>query len=186
VLNRIAVAMARYPRHDEALRVETWSTGINGVKGFRDFRVYDAQGQVLVFASSVWVYISVKTKSLLRVPRDIAETFPRGTEPAWCPELEKLSFEAPPVNAATVAIELRYSDFDANEHVNNAAYLDFVQTALAREGCITHPRRVRLKYAKAIPSDTERVEVRLEPLGDKTRFSIEAEGVVFAQGVTEE
>jgi medium-chain acyl-[acyl-carrier-protein] hydrolase len=186
VLNRIAVAIDRYPRADEELRVETWSSGIKGFKGLRDFRVYDTRQQAILSASSLWLYISVRTKLIARLPREVAEGFPVCAEGAWCPQLEKLPFESPAAGAPAVPITLRYSDFDVNEHVNNAAYLDFVQTALTHAGRPIYPRRVRLKYAKAIPAETTRVEVRIEPLGAITRFSIEGDGAVFALGEAEE
>jgi medium-chain acyl-[acyl-carrier-protein] hydrolase len=182
VLNRIAVAIERYPRPDEALRVETWSSGIRGFKGFRDFRVYDSREQTILSASSLWLYVSMQSKVIVRVPREVTEGFPVCAEGAWCPELEKLPFEPPTPDARTIPITLRYSDFDVNEHVNNAAYLDFVQTALALTGRSMGPRRVQLKYAKGIPAETEGIDVRIETLATMTRFSIEGGGAIFALG----
>jgi acyl-ACP thioesterase len=186
VLNRIAVSIERYPRMDEALRVETWSTGIKGFKGFREFRLFDAAEQPILFASSLWLYISTRTKLIVRLPREVAEGFPVRPEGPWCPLLEKLPFEPPAATAPAVPLTLRYSDFDVNEHVNNAAYLDFIQTAVSRAGRTPHPRGVRLKFAKAIPAESERVAVRVEPLGAGTRFSVESDDAVFALGETED
>jgi medium-chain acyl-[acyl-carrier-protein] hydrolase len=183
VLNRITVAIDRYPRHGEALRAETWSSGIKGFKGFRDFRVYDGAERPIISASSLWLYISLATKTIVRVPREVAENFPVCAEPAWCPDIERLAFDPPSANATSVPVSLRYSDFDVNEHVNNAAYLDFVQTALAASGREACPRRVQLKYTKGITVETERATVRLEPVGnERVRFGIENDGVVFAAG----
>lgn len=182
VLNRIAVTVERYPGYEEALRLETWSSGIKGFKGYRDFRVYDAQKQLVISASSLWVYVNVVTKSVVRVPRDLAAAFPVCTEGVSHPELEAWEFEPPAAGARVVPVSLRYSDFDVNEHVNNAAYLDLLQTALAAAGGPVQPRHVRLKYAKPIPAKTEQVQVRLEARGEVTRFSIEAGEVVCALG----
>lgn len=181
VLNRIAVAIARYPRVGEPLQVETWSSGIKGFKGYRDFRVRDGAGETLVSASSLWLYVSQGRKAIVRVPREIAEGFPTHAA-AWCPDLENQEFEPPAAAAPAVPLHLRYSDFDANAHVNNAAYLDLVQTALHRLAQRPHPRRLRLKYAKEIPAQTERIEVRVETRPSSARFSVEAGGVLFACG----
>lgn len=182
VLNRIAAAINRYPRPGEVLRVETWSTGIKGFKGYRDFRVYDAAGAIVVAASSLWLYVDAIRKSIVRVPRDIATTFPIGPESAWCPELEELPFEPPADGSTAVPVTLRFSDFDVNDHVNNAAYLDLVQTAVTRAGRSAHPKRVDLKFSKAIPSQAESVTIRLGTNGSASHFSIEDVGVVFATG----
>lgn len=182
VLNRIAATIARYPRYTDQLRVETWSSGIKGFKGYRDFRVYDGAGQVVIAASSLWLYVNVRTKAIIRVPREVAAEFPVCADGVAFPALEAMEFEPPAAEARRVPVSLRYSDFDVNEHVNNAAYLDLVQTALASAGCAVHPREVRLKFAKGIPSTTPSINVRVHGAGAATRFSIEADGVVFATG----
>lgn len=204
VLNRMAVAIHRYARFEEMLRIETWSSGIKTFKGYRDFRVFDARDQLVIEGSSLWLYLNVKSKSIVRVPQDVAAGFPSHAGTVFCPELETLDLAAPDATAASEhAITLRYADVDVNEHVNNTAYLDLVQTALARAGLSPHPTNLRIKYAKAIPAGTDTVNVRIEvrrnqpaegekchPLDDTTanarrsgaRFSIEREGVVFAIG----
>lgn len=182
MLNRMSAALARYPEAGEPLRVETWSSGIKGFKGYRDFRVYDAANQPVITASSLWLYVSIRTRSIVRVPREVAETFPVGSEPAWCPDLEAQEFAEPSASAQRVPVTLRYSDIDVNQHVNNAAYFDFIQTALAASAATPHPRRVRLKYAKAIPAEATSATLRLEPAGEGIRFAVETDGVVHAIG----
>jgi acyl-ACP thioesterase len=185
VLNRIEAAIERYPRAGELLDVETWSIGIKGFKGYREFRVRDAAGTVIVTASSLWLYISLKTKSLIRVPRELAAQFPVGRESAAFPQLEHLQLAAPSAGGATFPVTLRYSDFDVNHHVNNASYFELVQTALVQAGFSAHPRRVALKYAKEIQTGTTTAAVRVERVSGHARFSIEGNDVVYAVGEAE-
>lgn len=185
VLHRIEADIARYPRVGEAVTIATWSTGIKGFKGFRDFRVHDRARQPLLTASSVWLYLNVATRSVMRVPRTIAAAFPVGPEPAAFPALERAEIQAPPAVTKQVAVTLRYSDFDVNEHVNNAAYFDLVQAALARTGGPVHPRHVRLRFARAIPLDAEIADVGLEHCGRRTRFVIRSSGTECACGDTD-
>lgn len=191
VLNRMAVNIARYPRFEETLRIETWSSGIKGFKGYRDFRVYDVQERCVIAGSSLWLYVSVKTKTIVRVPREVAAGFPSHAADVFCPGLESLEFAAPDDAAPVWEVALRYSDFDVNEHVNNTAYLELVQTALARAGLSPRPAGVRIKYAKAIPAAVDAVCVRIragEGDGDGgrvARFSVERDGAVFAVGEVE-
>ncbi len=199
VLNRMAVNVARYPRFDEMLRIETWSSGIKGFKGYRDFRVYDADERCLIAASSLWLYVSVETKAIVRVPREVAADFPTHAAEVFCPKLEGLEFAVPEASAPAWEIGLRYSDVDVNNHVNNTAYLELVQTALARAGLSPRPAEVRIKYAKAIPAAMDAVNVRIAAksgggdchllydnvAGTVARFSVEREGVVFAVGEVE-
>ena len=184
VLKREAVAIDRYPRYGERLRVETWSSGIRGSKGYRDFRVYAGDGDPIVRGSSLWLYISVRARSVVRVPADIAARFPSRPHDVFCPDLQDLPFDEPDPKAADVLrVSLRYSDVDANDHVNNTTYLDLLQTALARLGRPARPRDIRIKYGRGIPGNADGVEVRLSPADDgATRFSIASGEEVFAQG----
>lgn len=183
VLNRIAVAVHRYPRYEEALRVETWSRGIKGFKGYREFRVFDAENQPLFSGSSLWLYVNMRTKAIMRVPADLAATLPAREDGVFCPELEAMEFAPPPPDGSRlVPIAVRYSDIDVNAHVNNTAYLDFLQAALARAGLSPRPESVRLKYAKGIPAETELVSVRLHEDAGRTTFAIEDGETVFAVG----
>lgn len=186
VLKRVAVAIDRYPRYAERLRVETWSTGIRGSIGNRDFRVYAGDGgEPVIRGSSLWLYISVRAKSVVRVPSDIAARFPTGAGAPFCPDLQDLAFDEPGRDTSdALALSLRYSDVDANDHVNNTAYLDLLQTALARLGRPAGPRDLRIKYGRGIPGEAETVEVRLGPADGSgaTRFSLASGDEVFALG----
>lgn len=183
VLNRMAVAVHRYPRYEEPLRIETWSRGIKGFKGYREFRVYDARNAPVISGSSLWLYVSIRTKSIIRVPAELASTFPKFDGEVFCPELESLEF-APPVPSASraVPVAIRYSDVDVNLHVNNTAYLDFLQAALSRAGLPPRPVTLKIKYAKSIPAETDAVTVHLEPRGAGAVFAIGAGDTVFALG----
>lgn len=184
VLNRIAVAVRRYPKFDDALRVETWSSGIRGFKGYREFRVFDTAGEEVIVGSSLWIYVSAKTSSIVRVPREVADGFPQRDGGVFHPDLEKWEPASPP-ETSKVRVTLRYSDFDVNRHVNNAAYLDLVQTALSETGSTVRPREVRVKFAKAIPEGCGAVDVKVGRTAgeaDVWLFGVEDDGVVFASG----
>jgi acyl-ACP thioesterase len=177
MLNRIAVEIRRYPRYEEAVRIQTWSGGIRAFKGYRDFRVYCGEERVLS-GSSLWLYVDLKTKSLIRVPDAVAHSFPSKPGQEFRPGLERIRLPAPAAEAAPVCrISVRHSDFDANGHVNNTTYFDMVQTALARAGLSTRPRAVEAQFLREIPPEVEWVDVRIEHRDSGSIFSIStAEG----------
>ncbi len=182
VLNRMAVGMTRYPRFEEALRIVTWSRGIRGFKGYREFRVFDAANEQILAGSSLWLYVNVRSKAIVRVPADVAAGFPVCSEGPFLDDIDRLESPDPAADAHTVAVTLRFSDFDANEHVNNTAYLDLLQTALARTGANPRPCSVRIRFAKSIPAGAESVSVRVAPAAGRALFSIEDLGTTFASG----
>lgn len=181
VLNRMAVAFHRYPRYGDPIRVETWSSGVQGFRGYRDYRVFVGD-ELTVSASSLWLYLNLKTKSLTRVPMEIALHFPSLDEPVFEPALDKLSSMPPVPSSNAFAISLRYSDFDGNSHVNNTSYFDFLQTALVKGGLSPKPNRLQIKFLKEIRPEVEGIEVKLEARAKETVFSIVREDSVFAEG----
>ena len=182
VLNRMAAAIHRYPRYEEPVRVVTWSSGIRTFKGYRDFRVYCGD-ELLASASSLWLYVNLKTKSLIRVPEDLARAFPSRPGEVFMAGLEKLKLVPPGAGSpATCRASVRYSDVDGNGHVNNTTYFDILQTALARGGLPRRPEMVQIQFLKEIPPDAEGVDVRLETKGPITAFSLAGPDALFAQG----
>lgn len=181
VLHRMAASILRYPRYEEALRVVTWSSGIRSFKGFRDFRVYCGD-ELIVSASSVWLYFSLAAKVVCRVPAEVAAGFPTRTGEEFCPSLEKMRIDSPSGGLPGREISLRYSDYDGNEHVNNTAYFDFLQTALASAGFSPRPRSLQVEFLRAIPPSVESVAVRIEPRGGAVAFSLGHGATLFARG----
>jgi len=181
VLRKMAVTVRRYPLYEEPLRVVTWSSGIRAFKGFRDFRAFCGD-ELIASASSVWLYINVSEKAIGRVPADIAAGFPSRPEDVFRPDLERLRIEPPADGCAGREVTVRYSDFDGNGHVNNTAYFDYLQTALAAGGLPPRPLQIEVEFLKEIPPGIESVWVALEARGPGVAFSLGAPPVCFAKG----
>src|ERR1017187_8344050 len=182
VLHRMAVSVHRYPSYEEALRGTTWSSGIRAFKGYRDFRAHCGT-ELIVSASSVWLYVNVAAKAICRVPRELADGFPTHPGGVSCPDLEKLRLEPPAAGSIVRAISVRYSDFDGNDHVNNTAYFDYLQTALAAGGFFPRPPTLQIQFLKEIPPAVEQVTVSLERRGEGVAFSLGAAAGLFAHGL---
>lgn len=182
VLNRIAAEIMRYPRYEERVKLVTWSAGIRGFRGYRDLRLYCGD-ELVLRASSLWIYISLRTKSLARVPAELAERFPVGQAEMFRPELDKLRFEPLAEGAPTTEVSLRYSDFDGNAHLNNTAYLDCVQTALSRQAFPVRPKRLEMQFLKEVALATAAVQVAVEQTGDAAAaFAVRSGAELHAQG----
>jgi len=161
VLNRISAALLRYPRYEERLRLVTWSAGIRGFKGYREFRLYAGE-ELILSGSSLWLYLNIHTKSFVRVPAELAAGFPERRDDLHHPDLDRLRLDEPVAEAPSCAVSLRYSDLDSNGHVNNTSYLDYLQTALAATGHSVRPTRVEMQFLKEIPPTIPAVGLRVE------------------------
>lgn len=182
VLHKMAVSVGRYPRYEEAIRVTTWSTGIRSFKGFREFRVHCGREPVAC-ASSVWLYLNIASKGICRVPREVAEGFPTRPGDVFFPGLEKLRLGPAAAGSFERDISVRYSDFDANGHVNNTAYLDYLQTALVAGGFGPRPGAIQVQFLKEITPAVGQVRVSLERRGPDAAFSLGGDTGVFACGL---
>jgi acyl-ACP thioesterase len=182
VLNRMAASIRRYPRYEEQVRIVTWSSGVRAFKGYRDFRIYCGD-ELVLSASSLWLYVTMKTKSLIRVPEEVARLFPSRPGEEFRPELDKLRLAPPDQDSfPPCRVSVRYSDFDGNGHVNNTTYFDILQTALARAGLSTRPQTVEAQFLKEIPPGVESVDVHLERREQSVVFGIGTPDGLFAQG----
>lgn len=184
VLNRVAAAIHRYPNYEEELKLVTWSTGIRGFKGYREFRVFHGD-ELVVSASSLWVYVNIRTKSLTKVPKDLADAFPVREQAVYFPDLDRLRVDPPSEAAPAVEISLRYTDIDGNGHVNNAAYFDLLQSAFAHSSLPVRPARLAIHFHKEIPAAVPSVQVALEKRGaEEIVFGIRGPDGFCAQGWT--
>ena len=61
ILNSWQISITRRPEVGEKIEVSTWATGFKGVFGPRDFVMKTAEGEELVCAHSLWVYIDTET-----------------------------------------------------------------------------------------------------------------------------
>lgn len=182
VLNRVAAEIARYPRYEEKVTVRTWSAGIRGFRGYRDLRIFCGD-EIVASASTLWLYINLRTKSLARLAPELAERFPVGQAEVFRPDLDKLRIEPPAASAPATEISLRYSDFDGNAHLNNTAYLDCVQTALSRQAMPARPKRVEMQFLKEVSPAVAAVQVALERRADDAAgFAVRSGAELHAQG----
>lgn len=131
VLQRFRIEMFRYPRHRESITVETWASGREKVFLHRDFRIYDADKQLLGQATSVWLVMDVVKRQLTSVPDFV-------TALELAPGYEPLPFakgKLPPLTNVQheLQAEARWHDIDLNKHVNNTRYLQWALDTLPAE-----------------------------------------------------
>ena len=63
VLSFWEIKIRRYPVMGEKICVETWPYAFKGFYGYRNFRITNGQGEELVLANSVWVYMDMDRRS---------------------------------------------------------------------------------------------------------------------------
>lgn len=168
-------------RLDDAVDITTWSRGIDGVRGYREFLI-TRDSELVTSASSLFIYVDIGRLRPARVPNEVAERF--SPEPQRA--LDEGTFVEPtgPWDAELAArVSIGYRDIDINGHVNSAAYPSFIQTALFRELGITAGfRTFTITYKREIPAATQSVDLLLCRRAAGFRYEVRGEAL-HAEGV---
>lgn len=125
VLTRIKLHQNRPIRMGETIRQETFCAGTKGPNWCRGFRFFSGEEQIAA-AHSIWAMIDGQTRQIIR-PTACEAAKPYAIRPEGFPIPGKISCgPQTPHHVYTV----RYSNLDANRHLNNARIVDFIADAL--------------------------------------------------------
>lgn len=154
----------------DAVVVKTWVADFRRVRSRRGYAVrHAATGDVVAKAHTDWAFLDLATGRPAVIPTDlIAAFFPEGLPDQPEPR-ERFPAAQPPAHGAfTHRRHVEWRDLDTAGHVNNAAYLDYVEEAvrrqlaaagwpaarLATEGLDIATRHHRIEYRQpALPED---------------------------------
>ena len=175
VLHRLRLRVEALPRMRQRVEVETWPSGYDRLKAYRDYRLW-GDGAALVVGTSAWLVIDVARRRPVRLPTGL-----EGFGPA---EPERvLAFEAPP--AAPDAVEhartfgVRRADLDRVGHANNVRFIEWALEPLPSADGL---REVEVLYqSEAVVGDD--VVSEAGPLAEGARahrLSRAADGRTFA------
>jgi acyl-ACP thioesterase len=119
------------PAWREAVTVETWPSDLSERIATRDFRLASADGRECGRATSHWVVIDVAKRRPVRMPEPVRAIRRPARGRALGGGLSRLEPPAPP--EASLELPVRWSDLDANGHVNNLAYVGWVVESVPRD-----------------------------------------------------
>lgn len=128
----------RRPNYDEKIKVTTWSKDAIKCYAYRDFKIYDGQGNIIALATSKWVLVDTQKGRIVMIQPDLLERYK--------PELDKFAFEdeidkkndfpkirEPENYQYETEYVVRKSDIDVNNHMHNLNYMDLANEALPDE-----------------------------------------------------
>ena len=146
ILSSWEIVIKKLPKISDEIFIGTFPCSFKGFYGHRNFYVTDEQGEELVRANSLWVYINFATKKPARIPEEVASRYDEVIEEPlkfdWSDRKIKIEGDGRAEKPVTV---LEYF-IDTNEHMNNGKYI-MVAEAYLPEGFKTE--RIRAEYRKA-------------------------------------
>ena len=119
---RQKVQITRLPRSGETIRVETWPMPTTKVCYPRSTVAYDADGQELFRAISMWVLMDAQSRAMILPGKSgiTVQGLLTGTELATPGSL------APQKLENTYSRRVCFTDLDRNGHMNNTKYLEWI------------------------------------------------------------
>lgn len=167
VLSRLKVEMLRMPHVGEKITVETYPTPAKHLFFPRSHLFYDADGEKIGCANSLWVLMDINTR-VLTVRGEIAEKLPDNRD---LPSAAGMPASVRPLQAEAHhgQITPQFTELDVNGHVNNTKYLDWCCNALGIETMRNHAlMRFDVNYdAEVLPG----CEIHTELTRQEARFS---------------
>lgn len=137
VVGRSHLQVTRMPRLDERLIVETWPMPATRSAYPRAAVVKTLEGEVLYRCTTLWALMNRTTRRLV-LPGDSGISVPGYVLGDELPVPS--SFAAAPLDEISQR-KVCFSELDANGHMNNTRYLDWVNDLLPSSFHETHPFR---------------------------------------------
>ncbi|MFW6011560.1 MAG: acyl-[acyl-carrier-protein] thioesterase [Desulfosalsimonas sp.] len=182
ILHRIAIVIDRMPVFGDELEIVTWHKGSRKLRSYRDFEILH-NGEKLVSAASLWLFIDTARKKILRPPQDVTESYTVEPEDAVDIDIDRWRPENRSELESTILIPTRASDYDPLGHVNNALYLDYLETLTERVFEVPYRmRELLIQFNREIPKEILSVKAGLKNNGDWYIFKIESEAGEHALG----
>ena len=164
-----------YRRADsfEKISWNTWSRGTDGLFAFRDYRVNDAEGNIIMTGTSYWTLIDFSQRRAVRI-KDAIKGY--GFVDDFATDrhsLGKLTMPSFDESDTAFSIIARNSLIDHTQHVNNSEYIKMIFDALAdRDFDMDKPLGIELNFQhETKPGDTLTIRIK------------ESEGSYYAQAV---
>jgi medium-chain acyl-[acyl-carrier-protein] hydrolase len=131
VLSRLHLTLARWPRGDEEIVIETWPEAMNRLLVERRFAIFDANEDQIGAVSTLWCVLDLARRRPVRLPQEVwgrMDEYEIGSDPVRAGDLT-----APDPLDRELAFTVRRSDLDLAEHVNNTSYVEWVIEAVPDE-----------------------------------------------------
>jgi acyl-ACP thioesterase len=121
LLVKEAVKISRLPSCGEEISIETWFERTTGAQFLRGMRFLDEDEGILIEAQTCWIIANPQTHRIMR-PSAFPFEMPCVGRDGITVEPERIKLPETAVEAGIR--EVRYSDIDCNNHMNNAVYID--------------------------------------------------------------
>jgi len=181
-LNKIGAEIYRYPEYKEKIEIVTWFREAKRFKSYRDYEIFSGKEKIAE-ASSIWIYFDINSNRISTIPDDVCKTYTLEKELKAGPDLDKWNGNSNFETDKDIDVYTRISDYDPNNHVNSAAYIDYLETLIPKlDGSNARAKSVNIQYKKEIDKSIESVKVGSKYLDGHYLFKITDNANLYAYG----
>jgi len=162
VLTKVCAEIIKHPKMCDKVKVITYPRKASAVEATRDYYIFNDKGEVLVKGSSKWCVLDYEAKKIRRISDvfNLTDDHFRAEDviEGGC---VRLSIPADMKHVGDYQVKI--TDLDANMHMNNAKYANFLLDFEDINFVKTHDiRRFEINYVGELPF-AERVKIMKSP-----------------------
>lgn len=124
VISKFHIKINQFPEWMEHIQLETWGKLCDKYIAYRDFELKNAENKLLIYATSSWLILDNQTFKIQNLDHFISNFEPwenRHAIPEKPSKIEPIALK----NKSHIQ-EVKYSDLDMNQHVNNTKYIQWI------------------------------------------------------------
>ncbi len=131
VFSRFHISITNYPVHYDKISVNTWRSDCKKCFAYREFEVFDDDGNLTAVATASAVLIDKETRKPIEIPYMIKSQFAPGLGRALQDDFQPMQTIKESQNSKS--FHVRLSDIDMNNHVNNTSYVDWIIESVPKD-----------------------------------------------------
>lgn len=131
VLHRLCVKIDRFPDWRETITIITWPSSGDGLRAYRDFQILDKDDNVIGRSLSYWLMMNIESRRPVRIPKDILQMAPDDTDHVL--PVQDANFTEIAQADHKQTFQVRKTDLDLNQHVNNVCYVEWALSSLPKQ-----------------------------------------------------
>ncbi|MGX7051293.1 acyl-[acyl-carrier-protein] thioesterase [Leuconostoc palmae] len=150
IILQYEVKIIRRPEVNEVIKIQTNAAKYNPFFVRRPFVFLDQNDEEIIIVDSIWAMIDIENRKMARLPEDIIEKYhaERVKQIPRIPNPEKITADEETVFKD---YHVRYLDIDANQHVNNSRYFEWMQDVISPDYLLKHEiTSINLKFENEI------------------------------------
>lgn len=146
VTTEYEIEITALPRQHDHVQAKTAALQYNKFFCYRDYWLLAQTGETLVHVRSIWIMMSYQNRKMAKLPDDLTAKMGSRYDSAVqrLPRLQPFENQTQDLQKQ---YQVRYFDIDANQHVNNAHYFDWMLDCLPATWLKTHQiKQMQLRY----------------------------------------